>query len=487
MLSGVNLENEKSEGITVKKSENFSEWYSQVLTKSEFIDYGIVSGTVVFKPSSYFAWQKIVEFVNNEFVKDGVENVYFSMLIPESLLEREKTHFKGFNPEVAWVTEAGKSKLKERLAVRPTSETIMYPSFAKWIRSWRDLPMRYNQWNNVIRWEFKNPTPLIRTREFLWNEGHTVYASKEEAENERDFVLGVYQKALAELAALKGVVGRKTENERFAGAVNSYSIELLLPDGWALQGPDFHNDGQNFSKAFDVKFLNREGKYEYAWQNTYAISTRVLGAMVAVHGDDKGLVLPPNLAYIQVVIVPIMKKGSERTVLEFSQQIYSELKTKYRTKLDDRDYYSPGYKYNEWELKGVPIRIEIGAKEAEGRFVTAVRRDNGVKSKIEASKVKEDIGKAMEQMQKDMLERAEKLLKNNMHEVKSYEKFKEILKEKKGILVAPWCGESECELKIKEETGAKILNVPLDQMSLDDKCIYCGKKAKYVANFARSY
>ncbi|MGC9037580.1 MAG: proline--tRNA ligase [Candidatus Micrarchaeia archaeon] len=476
------------EGIKAKKEENFSEWYTEVLIKSRFVDYSEVSGTLVFRPAAYFAWQTVANAVDKELRAVGVEDVYFPLFIPERLLKKEAEHFKGFTPEVAWVTEAGDSKLDERLAVRPTSETIMYASYAKWIRSWRDLPLRYNQWNNVVRWEFKHPTPFIRTREFLWNEGHSVFASREEAEAERDVILGIYTKILREYFALAGIVGVKSESEKFAGAVNSYSIEHVLPDGFAIQGPDFHFDGQNFAKAFGIRFLNKEGKYEYAWQNTYAITTRELGVMIATHGDNKGLVLPPKLAYVQVVIVPIPKKGMEEKLIAYANEIKSMLKD-LRVKVDASEEYSPGYKFNKYELEGVPIRIEIGAEELKNSSATCVMRDTGKKEKISKENIGQRVKEMLDEMQKRLYEKSEEMLRKSVHIAYDYESLKKTLKEKKGIVHAPWCGGAECEAKIKEETGAKITNIPFDQSALkeDAVCIYCGKKAKYMANFARSY
>lgn len=474
-------------GVTVKKAENFSEWYQQVLLKSSFIDYTEVSGCLAFRPAAYGVWETLSRAVDMEFKTDGVENVYFPLFIPEKFLMKEKEHVEGFAPEVAWVTEAGSSKLGERLAVRPTSETIMYASYSKWIRSWRDLPMRYNQWNNVVRWEFKHPTPFIRSREFLWNEGHTVFATEKEAEAERDVILGIYKKMLKEYLALPGIMGRKTDHEKFAGAVASFSIEHILPDGWAIQGPDFHIDGQNFAKAFDIRFLTQEGKTEYAWQNTYAISTRELGVMVATHGDDKGLILPPMVAYIQVVIVPIYKNDNKEQVLEYAKKVEKLVNGTYRTRFDTREGYSPGYKFGEWELKGVPLRIDIGGNETKDGKVTLVRRDTGEKVTVEFSKMKEKCGELLTEIQENLYKRAEAFMKANIHTVHDHAEFKEVLENKKGMLHAAWCGNHKCEAKIKEETGAKITNIPFEQGKLLEKCVYCGKKPKYMVNFARSY
>ncbi|MFP3278492.1 MAG: proline--tRNA ligase [Candidatus Micrarchaeota archaeon] len=481
-----NDEEKKSLGLTHKKEE-FEEWYPEVLTKSGFVDYSFVSGMLVFRPAAYAAWQIIVNAVDSEFKKNGIEDVYFPLFIPERFLEKEKEHFVGFEPEVAWVTHAGKSKLEERLAVRPTSETIMYPSYSKWIRSWRDLPLRYNQWNNAVRWEFKHPTPLLRTREFLWCEGHSVFANKEEADKERNFIMGLWERVLKDYLALPGIAGRKTENEKFAGAVASYSIEHIMPDGYVVQGPDFHNDGENFAKAFDIKFLDKDGKEKYAWQNTYAISTRELGVMVATHSDDKGLILPPRIAYIQVVIVPIIAKGKEEKILGYARKVADILKERYRIKLDDREGYTPGYKYNEWELKGVPLRIEIGLKEVEKGQVMFVRRDTGAKAEASLGDLVEKVEVILDDIHKNLYERAKKFMQEHIHNVETYDEFKHVLKTKKGIIHAPWCGSPECEEKIKEETGAKTSNIPFDQSDLHGKCIYCGKEAKYMVNFAKSY
>ena len=376
---------EEKIGITTKKEDDFSEWYTQIITKADLADYSSVSGCMVFKPYSYFMWEILQKTVDKEFKKIGIKNCYFPMFIPESLLNKEKAHVEGFSPEVAWVTKAGNTKLSEKLAVRPTSETIMYDSYAKWIRSWRDLPLRLNQWNNVVRWEFKHPVALLRTREFLWNEGHTVFASKQDAEKEKDQILDIYNNFIKDYMALYGVIGKKTEKEKFAGAEYTYSIELFLPSGKAIQGPDFHHDGQNFAKAFNIKFLNKQEKLEYAWQNTFAITTRMIGVMVAVHSDDKGLVLPPKMAPVEIAIIPILFDKTKEKVLKKANEIKKNL-TGIRVELDDRDEYNPGWKFNEWEMKGVPVRLEIGPKDLEKEQVILVRRDN---NKKEAVKIKQ--------------------------------------------------------------------------------------------------
>jgi len=474
--------------LSAKKEENFSDWYQQVVINSEFVDYSAVSGMIVLRPSAYFAWDTIRNAVSKLFREDGIQDVYFPLFIPEKLLDKEKEHVEGFSPEVAWVTHAGNSKLDERLAVRPTSETIMYDSFAKWIRSWRDLPMRFNQWNNVVRWEFKHPTPLLRTREFLWNEGHTVFATGKEAEAERDVVLGIYKSVLKEYLALPGIIGRKTDKEKFAGALASYSIEHMMPDGWAIQGPAFHIDGQNFAKAFDIKFIDKDGSVKYAFQNTFAITTRELGVMISVHGDNKGLVLPPKIALVQVVIIPIYNDKNKDKVIAAARSLYDSIKGSVRTYIDDTDAYSPGWKFNEWELKGVPLRIEIGEKEISGDSLTAVRRDTSEKIKLSKSDVINQIVEMLAKINESMYERAEKSMVASIHKVSSMNELKKVVS-KGGFAQAPWCMSQECEEKIKEETGAKATNMPLDVQGEANgkKCVYCGKDAHAIVNFAKSY
>jgi len=476
----------EQEGIKAKKSENFSEWYTQVIIRSGFVDYTAVSGCLAFRPEAYFVWEQIQAATDKEFKKAGIQNVYFPLLIPEKFLMKEKEHVEGFSPEVAWVTKTGDTELTERLAIRPTSETIMYDSFAKWIRSWRDLPMLYNQWNNVLRWEFKHPVPLLRSREFLWNEGHTVFATQKEAEAERDIILGIYKKITEEYMALPGIMGKKTDREKFAGAVYSCSIEHLLPDGRAIQGPDFHHDGQNFSKAFNIKFLDKDEQMQYAWQNTWALTTREIGVMIAVHGDDRGLVLPPKLAPIQVVIVPIFDKKKREKVLAAARKIEKSL-SKVRVKLDSRDDFSPGWKFNEWELKGVPVRIEIGPRDILKKQVVVARRDTYEKKVVKMSKLTTEVNTLLEEIQRGLFKKAEDFLKKNTRKAKTYSELKHIIENNRGFVQACWCGDATCEEKIKDETGAKITNIPFKQEKIFSKCVYCGKEAKYVANFAKSY
>ncbi len=482
-------EKDETAGMTAKKAENFDEWYTQVITHSKIADYTPVSGCLAFRPDSYFAWETIQAATDALFKKEGILNAYFPLLIPKSLLEKEAEHIKGFSPEVAWVTKTGDSDLSEPLAIRPTSETIMYACMSGWIRSWRDLPMRLNQWNSVLRWEFKHPVPFLRSREFLWNEGHTVFASQKEADAERDVILGIYLKILKEYLALPGVAGRKSETEKFAGAVASYSIEHMLPDGRAIQGPDFHSDGQNFAKAYSLRFINKNGEQEYAYQNTFAISTRELGVLVAVHSDDRGLVMPPKLARIQVVIVPIYNDRNKEHVLKEADKLRTTLKDKFRVHLDDRDVYSPGWKFNEWELKGVPIRLELGERDITAGKVVLVGRTSLEKENVPIDDVVPKIAELLEKIHEDLYKKAEHLLSSSTHPVDTYDELKHAIKSKGGFAQAAWCGGHDCESKVKEDTGAKLTNMPLD---IQDKvkakrCAVCNNAAKHIANFAKSY
>jgi prolyl-tRNA synthetase len=479
---------EKKMGITAKKEADFSEWYVQILINSGFIDYSDVSGAIVFKPDSYFVWEGIQRAVDPLFKKEGIQNVYFPLFIPEKLLNKEKEHIEGFSAEVAWVTEAGSSKLDEKLAVRPTSETIMYASYSKWIRSWRDLPLRLNQWNNVVRWEFKHPVPFLRTREFLWNEGHTAFATKEEADAERDPILGIYEHVLKDYMALPYVKGKKTPSETFPGALGTYSLEHLLPSGRALQGPDWHSDGQNFSKAFDISFLSKEGKKEYVYQNTFAISTREIGVMVATHSDNKGLVIPPRLARIQAVIIPIYNNENKVEVLKYAAQIHDSIKDDFRVMLDDDDSYSPGWKFNQYEMTGVPVRVEVGKRDLDAQKAVLVRRDNGVKEAVDVASIKGKINEALESMHRNLYDKAKAFMDANTIAVQTYDELKKRA-DKGGFMQTPWCGSEACEAKIKEETGLKGTNMPFEAQdkAKGKKCVYCGNEAKSIVNFAKSY
>ena len=474
-------------GITVRKEDDFSEWYTQVILKADLADYTEVSGCVVYKPNSFAIWEKIREIVDVRLKKMGIQNAYFPLFIPEKLLQKEATHVEGFTPEVAWVTHAGDSKLKERLAVRPTSEAIMYDSYAKWIRSHNDLPLRYNQWNSVVRWEFKHPTPFLRSREFLWNEGHTCFATKKEAEKEVRDILGMYEEVLKDYFALPALAGKKSEKEKFAGADYTTSLELVMPNGKAIQGPDAHFDGQNFAKAYDITFSNQKGEKDYVWQNTWAITTRMIGVLIAIHGDDKGLVLPPKLASTQVVIVPILFDKTREKVMAEAEKIYSGLQENILVHLDDREDYSPGWKFNEWEVKGIPVRIEIGPRDLEKKQVTLVRRDTGEKKAVALNKVDDEVVSLLDKIQSNMLKNAGKVLKDSIVKVEKFSEAKKAIKEKK-IVFAPWCGLPSCEEDFKDKVaGAKSLNSPFKQPAVPNKCFNCVKKAQYWFYFGKSY
>ncbi|MBI2631833.1 proline--tRNA ligase [Candidatus Pacearchaeota archaeon] len=472
-------------GITAEKDE-FSEYFTELMIKADLVDYTNVSGCIAFKPVAYSIWEKIKEEVDKRFKEIGIKNVYFPLFIPEKTLMKEAEHFEGFTPEVAWVTRVGDKELNEKLAIRPTSETIMYESYAKWIRSWRDLPLLYNQWNNVVRWEFKNPVPFLRTREFLWNEGHTVYSRKKEAEEERDKILGIYKEVCEKYLAIPSLIGRKSKKETFAGAEYTYSMEFIMPNGKAIQGPDWHHDGQNFAKAYGIKFLNKDGKEEYAYQNTFAITTRILGIMFAIHSDDKGLILPPNIAPNKSVIVPIYFEDSKEKVLKACSVIAKMLK-KYGVIFDDRVNYKPGFKFNEWEMKGIPLRIEIGPKEIEKKEVIIIRRDNNKKETVKIKDLKEKINEELEDIQNKLFDKAKKFLYGNFIECSSLNEVKKAIENKK-IALAPLSKDEEIEDKLKFETGgAKVLNIPDEQPSVRGKCIISGKDADYYAYIGKSY
>ena len=472
--------------MTAKKSENFDEWYTQVILKAELADYSPVSGCMVLRPDGYAIWENMQRATDSEFKKAGIKNTYFPLLIPERLLKKEAEHVQGFAPEVAWVTQAGDSRLEERLAIRPTSETLMYDVLSRWIRSWRDLPMQLNQWNNVVRWEFRHPTPFLRTREFLWNEGHSLFATREEAEAERETVMGIYRRITEDHLAIPGYLGRKSRSETFAGAEATYSIEHLLPDGKAIQGPDWHSDGQNFSKAFQIVFIDQAGEKQFAFQNTWAITTREIGTMLAIHGDDKGAVVPPKVASIQVVLVPIVNDESKEAVLTEARKLHHALSERFRARLDDRDHLTPGRKFNEWELKGVPLRVEFGPRDMNEKQAVLVRRDTGGKRTVKLASLVEEVSKELDAVQANLYQRALKALTENTQEAGTMADLKKALA-RGGIVRVPWDGTPACEEKLKAETGGKVLNVPTDQKPGKMKCIACGEDATLVANFGRSY
>ncbi|MBI2131178.1 proline--tRNA ligase [Candidatus Woesearchaeota archaeon] len=483
---GNNREKEESLGLTIKKSEDFNEWYSQVVLKADLIDYSSVSGCIIFKPNSYQIWENIQKFFNEKIWKSGHKNCYFPMFIPERLLVKESQHVEGFSPEVAWVTKAGNTELTEKLAIRPTSETIMYESYSKWIRSWRDLPLLLNQWNSVVRWEFKHPKPFLRTREFLWQEGHTAHATKEDAEKEVMQQLFEYVDLIENYMAVPVIAGKKTEKEKFAGAEYTTTVEALMPDGKALQMATSHLLGQNFAKAFDIKFTDENEQQAYVWQTSWGLSTRTIGAIVMVHGDDKGLVLPPRIAPLQIVIIPIIFKDARESVMKKAAEIRDKLKD-YRVHMDSREGYTPGWKYNEWELKGVPVRIEIGPRDIEQSQAVFVRRDNNEKIAVKLKELERKTEEILNEIQNSMLDRARELLRENTAKADDFPGLSSAISARK-MAKALFCGETECEEIIKQRLdGVTARCIPFEQKSADGNCVNCGKKAKFWAYFAKAY
>ena len=476
----------KDIGITVKKSEDFSEWYTQVVLKAGLVDYAPVKGFVILRPYGYSIWESIKETADRRFKETGHQNAFLPVLIPEGLLGKESEHFEGFKPEVFWVTHSGNDELSERLALRPTSETLAYEVFSRWIRSYRDLPLKLNFWNSALRAEIKATKPLIRTSEFLWQEGHTVHATEEEAKEEVMTILEIYRDIVESYLAIPVLVGRKSDKEKFVGALYTATLEALMADGKALQMGTSHNLGQNFSKPFGIKYLGTDDKEHYAWQTSWGISWRLIGALIMVHGDDKGLVLPPKVAPIQVVIVPILYGDKDTSViLEKVKQIKDSL-SDFRAHIDDRKEFTPGYKFNDWEMKGVPLRLEIGPKDLEKNSVMLVRRDTGQKTSVGNDELVSKVKLILQEIQDNLYNKAKELLTKNVNDVNDYARFKQMIDNNDGFVKASWCGNMECETKIKEETGADIRVIPFNQDSVS-QCIYCKKEGKHVVYFARGY
>jgi prolyl-tRNA synthetase len=441
---------------------------------------------MVLKPYGYAIWENIQKILDEEIKKAGVKNAYFPLFIPESLLKKEKEHVEGFSPELAVVTIGGGEELKEKLVVRPTSETIIYEMFSKWINSWRDLPLKINQWVNVVRWE-KRTRFFLRTTEFLWQEGHTVHATHEEAFEEVMRALKMYVDFYRNYLAIDGIYGKKSESEKFPGAKDTFTYEMLMPDGKALQGCTSHDLGQNFAKVFNIKFKGKDGKEKIAWQTCWGLSTRCIGAMVMVHGDDAGLIIPPMVAPIQAIIVPIFQgKRIDEKLAKEAENLKNILKN-FRVEADLRKEYSPGWKFNEWELRGVPLRIEIGSRELKEKKVTLVRRDTGEKLKSSLSTLPKMTKKVLESIQENLFLRSQKFLRENTREAKSFDEFKEIIEKMKGFVKAFWCEDKRCEKKIKEETKATTRCLPLESPEEKGKCICCQKKAKRKWVFAQAY
>ena len=478
----------KEIGITVTKNDDFSEWYTQVVLKAELADYAPVKGLIVLRPDGYSIWESIRSALDEKFRKEGIRNGFLPVLIPESLLGKEKKHFAGFKPEAFWVTHSGNNEIGDRLALRPTSETLAYSMYSKWIKSWRDLPLKINFWNTALRAEIKATKPFLRNSEFLWQEGHTVHTTPKEAEEEVMKILDIYKKTVEEELAIPVITGKKSEKEKFVGAVYTTTMESLMPDGKALQMGTSHFLGQNFAKPFDVKFSDKDNVENYAWQTSWGVSWRLIGAMIMVHGDNKGLVLPPKVSPIQVVIVPIYYSETDaKKVIEKANEIEKILlDKKIRVHVDRRSELTPGFKFHDWELKGIPLRIEIGPKDIAKQKVVIATRHNQEKTDLAIDKIDGEINVILEKIQNEMFDAAKKMLQERSISVDDYEKFKEEL-EKGGFLYAPWCGDENCEEKIKEETGAEIRVIPFDGKNQNTKCVYCGKSSTIIPIFARGY
>ncbi len=464
--------------------ENFAQWYTDIVLKAELADYTAIKGFISIRPYGYAIWENIQNYADKRFKEHGVKNVSMPVLIPESLLEKEEEHVEGFAPEVAWVTIGGGEKLEERLCVRPTSETIFSTMYSKWLNSWRDLPFLYNQWCSVLRWE-KETRPFLRSREFLWQEGHTVHETAKEAEERTLMMLDIYADVIENLLAIPVLKGRKTPKEQFAGADSTYTVETMMHDGRALQAGTSHYFGQNFTKPFEIKFQNREGKEEYAYQTSWGISTRLIGAVIMAHGDNRGLKLPPRVAPIQAVIVPIAQH--KEGVLEKVCEIYKDLSKNFRMKLDDRDNCSTGFKFNDWEMRGVPVRIEIGPKDLENNQAVLVRRDNGEKETVELSKLNERLESLLEEIQNSMFNTCLERRKEKTTVAYTLDEMIKQMEENQGFIKTMWCGDVACEDKIKEVTGAHSRCMPFEQEQLAEVCPVCGKKATKMVVWGRQY
>jgi prolyl-tRNA synthetase len=473
----------------VNKSEDFSAWYVQVILKAQLADYAPVRGCMVIRPYGYTLWEHMRDHLDRRIKETGHVNAYFPILIPESFLTAEAEHVEGFAPEVAWVTHGGNDPLEERLAIRPTSEAIIGRMYSKWIDSHRDLPVLINQWANVMRWE-KVTRLFLRTTEFLWQEGHTAHRSAEEAEEETLKMLGVYRSFLEEDLAVPVLAGLKTDSEKFAGADRTYCVEAMMADGKALQAGTSHNLGQNFAKAFDITFQDVDRKRKYVWQTSWGVSTRLVGALIMVHGDDQGLILPPRVAPHQVVGVPIWRKPAERqAVMELVDRLRPEIAAACRLHIDDRDEHTPGWKYNEWEMRGVPLRMEIGPRDVAKQQVVLVRRDTREKSFVPVAELPARLPVLLDEVQRALYERALALRDAQTRHASSYDEFREIMEGPRGFVIAGWDGDPETEARIKEETKATIRLIPLEDGEATEglACIRSGKPARYRAVFARAY
>jgi len=469
------------------RSEDFSRWYLDVVRRAELADYTPVKGCMAIRPYGYAIWELIQQGLDRRFKETGHVNAYFPLFIPESLLMREAEHVEGFAPQVAWVTRGGDEDLEERLVIRPTSEVIIGTMYSKWIKSWRDLPVLINQWANVVRWE-KVTRPFLRTTEFLWQEGHTAHETEAEAQDETMRILAIYKEFAETELAMPVIDGQKSDSEKFAGASRTYSIEALMGDGRALQAGTSHNLGQNFAKAFEIQFQGRDKTLQHAWTTSWGVSTRLIGGVIMTHGDDSGLILPPRIAPYQVVIVPIARGNWQETVLPRARAIQTDLMAQgIRVMLDDRDAYTPGWKFAEWEMRGVPLRLEIGPKDIEKSQVLLARRDTREKLPTPMEGLTGQIGSLLGTIQKNLFERAVQFRQERTKRVSTYDEFKALMEGRPGFVIAGWCGSAECEAQIKAETQATLRNIPFGSERVQGSCVKCGRAAEGEAWFAKAY
>ncbi|MBI2266157.1 MAG: proline--tRNA ligase [Armatimonadetes bacterium] len=467
------------------KTGSFSEWYTSVVLKGELADYAPIRGCMVIRPYGFAIWENIQQGLDRRFKATGHRNAYFPLFIPESLLKKEAEHVEGFAPQVAWVTRGGTEDLTEKLVVRPTSEAIICSMYAKWIRSYRDLPVLVNQWCNVVRWE-KSTRLFLRTTEFLWQEGHTAHRTEAEAEEETLRMLNIYRDFAENDLAIPVIWGLKTEGEKFAGAVNTYSIEALMPDGQALQAGTSHFLGQNFARAFDIKFLDSDNLEKFVWQTSWGVSTRIMGALIMTHGDDRGLFFPPRIAPLQVVIVPIVYEKRKEEILGKAAQLRDLLASRFRVELDSREEYTPGWKYNEWEMRGVPLRLEIGQRDLDQGQVILAPRDGSGKAPVKEADLLERIQSMLDGIQQAMLSKARKFLGDHTHSASSLSEFVGQVRDRRGFYRVDWCGSSQCEEKIGKETGTTARCISTEEKP-DGNCLACGGEASRVVYFARAY
>ena len=472
----------KNEAITAM-DEDFAQWYTDIVLKAELIDYSAVKGCMILRPYGFAIWENFQKNLDRMFKETGHENVAMPMFIPESLLQKEKDHVEGFAPEVAWVTHGGTEELAERLCIRPTSETLFCDHYANVIHSWRDLPKLYNQWVSVVRWE-KTTRPFLRSTEFYWQEGHTAHATADEAQEETVRMLNVYADFYRDYLAIPVVKGQKTEKEKFAGAKETYTIEAMMHDGKALQSATSHYFGDGFAKAFEIQFSDKNNQLQYVHQTSWGLSTRSIGAMIMVHGDNNGLRIPPRVAPIQVILVPIA--AHKPGVLEKATEIKTALSKNFRVKLDDSDKM-PGWKFSEYEMKGVPLRLEIGPRDLENNQCVAVRRDTGEKIILSLDSLQEEIEKILDSIHDNMLRQATENLENHIYSAKDWEELSDLLKNKPGFVKSAWCGDLACEMKIKEELTATSRCLPNDQVPISDLCPCCGKPSAHTVIWGKAY